>query len=180
MRMCPMQSATAVSVQQVNKMNDKVCNCEKMKKLMESDSFASKGIIECCPYCGKINPMYYAETFKRKVELLTNNIESMGNTLIGNMGKCMDSIAQNFNVTTPVSTVDNDPVNQPNHYCKGGYELGPILYAWGLSHRRASAVEYIMRAGDKDASKEVEDLRKAIRNLEMEIEYMAKYGKVRQ
>lgn len=73
-----------------------------------------------------------------------------------------------------------DTVNAPNHYCKGGYELGPILYVWGLSHRRASAVEYIMRAGDKDAAKEIEDLRKAIRNIEMEIEYMEKYGKVKE
>jgi hypothetical protein len=72
----------------------------------------------------------------------------------------------------------DDPVEAPSHYCKGGYELGPMLYVWGLSHRRASAVEYIMRAGDKKASDEVEDLRKAIRNLQMEIEYMEKYGKV--
>ena len=60
----------------------------------------------------------------------------------------------------------NDVVNSPSHYCRGGYELGPILYAWG-----------IMRAGAKDPEKEVEDLRKAIRNLEMEIEYMQKYGR---
>lgn len=73
----------------------------------------------------------------------------------------------------------DDPVEAPSHYCKGGYELGPILYVWGLSHRRASAVEYIMRAGDKKISDEVEDLRKAIRNLQMEIEYMEKYGQVR-
>lgn len=71
----------------------------------------------------------------------------------------------------------NDVVNSPSHYCKGGYELGPILYAWGISHRRASAVEYIMRAGAKDPEKEAEDLRKAIRNLEMELEYMEKYGR---
>lgn len=73
----------------------------------------------------------------------------------------------------------NDSVNKPNHYCKGGYELAPILYVWGLSHRRASAVEYIMRAGDKKTTDEIEDLRKAIRNIEMEIEYMEKYGKVK-
>lgn len=71
----------------------------------------------------------------------------------------------------------NDVVNSPSHYCRGGYELGPILYAWGISHRRASAVEYIMRAGAKDPEKEVEDLRKAIRNLEMELEYMERYGR---
>lgn len=75
-------------------------------------------------------------------------------------------------------TVEGDPVNKPNHYCKGGFELGEILYVWGLPHRRASAVEYIMRAGDKDPAKEIEDLRKSIRNIEMEIEYLEKYGKI--
>ena len=72
----------------------------------------------------------------------------------------------------------DDPVEAPSHYCKGGYELGPMLYVWGLSHRRASAVEYIMRAGSKETSDEAEDLRKAIRNLQMELEYMEKYGQV--
>jgi len=74
--------------------------------------------------------------------------------------------------------MESDPVNKPNHYCKGGFELGEILYVWGLPHRRASAVEYIMRAGDKDPTKEIEDLRKSIRNIEMEIEYLEKYGKI--
>ena len=83
---------------------------------------------------------------------------------------------------TKVQTEDkkvDDPVEAPSHYCKGGYELGPMLYVWGLSHRRASAVEYIMRAGSKETSDEAEDLRKAIRNLQMELEYMEKYGQVR-
>ena len=72
---------------------------------------------------------------------------------------------------------ETDPVESPNYYCKDGIELGEVLYVWGLPHRRASAVEYIMRAGDKDPDKEVEDLRKAIRNLEMEIAYMERYGR---
>lgn len=78
-----------------------------------------------------------------------------------------------------ITPSQHDTVNSPSHYCKGGFELAPILYVWGLSHRRASAVEYIMRAGDKATTDEIEDLRKAIRNIEMEIEYMEKYGKNR-
>lgn len=70
-----------------------------------------------------------------------------------------------------------DPVVSPDHYCKEGFELGEVLYVWGIPHRRASAVEYIMRAGEKDPAKEVEDLRKAIRCLEMELSYMEKYGR---
>lgn len=71
----------------------------------------------------------------------------------------------------------HDAVTAPSHYCREGFELGEILYVWDVPHRRASAVEYIMRAGVKDPAKESEDLRKAIRCLEMELEYMEKYGR---
>lgn len=141
---------------------NEVCTCDKMKKLMgpknhtKLNKFITKGIIKHCPYCGKINPAWTDDySFDDLVEA--------------------ESIDPTCSKMEPVA----DTVNKPTHYCKGGYELGPILYVWGLSHRRASAVEYIMRAGDKDAAKEIEDLRKAIRNIEMEIEYMQKYGKVR-
>lgn len=79
-------------------------------------------------------------------------------------------------VQATLTVEHNDAVDAPGHYCKQGIELGEVLYVWNLTHRRASAVEYIMRAGDKDPAKEVEDLRKAIRNLEMEITYMERYG----
>lgn len=79
-------------------------------------------------------------------------------------------------VQATLTVEHNDAVDAPGHYCKQGIELAEVLYVWNLTHRRASAVEYIMRAGDKDPAKEVEDLRKAIRNLEMEITYMERYG----
>lgn len=71
----------------------------------------------------------------------------------------------------------HDAVMSPSHYCREGFELGEVLYVWGLTHRRASAVEYIMRAGEKATADEVEDLRKAIRNLQMELDYMERYGR---
>lgn len=80
--------------------------------------------------------------------------------------------------STPEPTTEpGDRVNRPNYYCKQGIELGEVLYVWGIPHRRASAVEYIMRAGEKDPETEVEDLRKAIRNLQMEIDYLQRYGR---
>ena len=79
--------------------------------------------------------------------------------------------------TTEPTTEPGDRVNRPNYYCKQGIELGEVLYVWGIPHRRASAVEYIMRAGEKDPETEVEDLRKAIRNLQMEIDYLQRYGR---
>lgn len=79
-------------------------------------------------------------------------------------------------VQATLTVEHHDAVNAPDHYCKQGIELAEVLYVWNLTHRRASAVEYIMRAGDKDPAREIEDLRKAIRNLELEITYMERYG----
>jgi hypothetical protein len=54
----------------------------------------------------------------------------------------------------------NDPVNHPAHYClPNGSELIDIIDA--LPYCRGAAIKYIFRAGVKDPSREVEDLRKA-------------------
>ena len=65
-----------------------------------------------------------------------------------------------------------EAVNHPSHY--GGdtvYEVIKVLKAWGL-HRNAylwNAVKYIARAGKKDPSKQLEDLKKARFYLDAEI-----------
>jgi hypothetical protein len=71
----------------------------------------------------------------------------------------------------------NDMVNHPNHY--GGkdnvYEVIKVCEAWGLDHDAYlfNVVKYVSRAGVKDQTKELEDLKKAafylnrrIKNLE--------------
>ena len=89
-----------------------------------------------------------------------------------------DTIPSSTSAPKPVTqTTPSNPVDRPSYYCKNGIELGEVLYVWNIPHRRASAVEYIMRAGEKDASTEIEDLRKAIRNLEMEIDFLQRYGR---
>jgi len=56
--------------------------------------------------------------------------------------------------------VIDDPVEHPAHYClDSGSEL--IEFLESLSYCRGAAIKYIFRAGRKDPSKEVEDLRKA-------------------
>jgi hypothetical protein len=62
----------------------------------------------------------------------------------------------------------NDPVNHPAHYClDNGVELIQILE--GLNYCRGAAIKYIFRAGKKDSSKEIEDLRKAEWMIKREI-----------
>ena len=67
-----------------------------------------------------------------------------------------------------------DPVNHPTHY--GGqddpYEVIKVINAWGLGFELGNTVKYIARAGKKDPSKRLEDLKKAAWYLAHEI---AKY-----
>ena len=64
-----------------------------------------------------------------------------------------------------------DNVNHPPHY--GGednpYETIKVIDAWGLDFSLGNAVKYISRAGKKDKSKTVEDLKKAIFYINHEI-----------
>lgn len=71
-----------------------------------------------------------------------------------------------INATALDQTVDaKEAVNHPDHY--GGadnpYEVIKVLQAWGLDKDAHlwNSVKYIARAGKKDPTKTVEDLRKA-------------------
>lgn len=64
-----------------------------------------------------------------------------------------------------------EAVDHPPHY--GGednpYEAIKVIRAWGLGFSLGNAVKYIARAGKKDATKLVEDLKKARWYLDEEI-----------
>lgn len=67
----------------------------------------------------------------------------------------------------------SDAVHHPQHY--GGdttYEVIKVLEAWGLGFHLGNTVKYIARAGIKDPSKELEDLRKAKFYLDRKIKQM--------
>ncbi|MBQ1776666.1 MAG: DUF3310 domain-containing protein [Acidaminococcaceae bacterium] len=63
----------------------------------------------------------------------------------------------------------NDPVNHPSHYTQGKIECIDFIMDKKLNFCRGNAVKYIVRAGLKDPTKEVEDLKKAIFYLNAEI-----------
>lgn len=67
---------------------------------------------------------------------------------------------------------ENDIVNHPPHYTDGKIEVIDFIEDKGLNFHRGNAVKYIARAGKKDKSKEVEDLKKAIWYLNREIQRM--------
>ena len=68
-----------------------------------------------------------------------------------------------------------DPVNHPSHYTWSSIEPIDAIEAWQLPYHLGNVVKYVSRAGHKDKSKTLEDLKKAnwylsryINNLEQE------------
>ena len=91
--------------------------------------------------------------------------------------KCTDSIEmEEDNMTADTETTklkDFDPVNRPQHYADGKYEVIDFIEATGnqSDFYLGNAIKYISRAGKKDPSKKKEDLKKAIWYLERHLKW---------
>ena len=66
----------------------------------------------------------------------------------------------------------SDPVNHPDHYTYGRFEVLDVIEDWDLDMHRGNAVKYIARAGRKDTDTEIEDLKKAIFYLDRKIKLL--------
>lgn len=91
-------------------------------------------------------------TSKRKIRPEEIHYLAPGRPEPGSVSEALDRI----------NTADSDPVNHPAHY--GGdttYEVIKVITAWGLGFDLGNVTKYVARAGKKDPSKELEDLRKA-------------------
>lgn len=62
-----------------------------------------------------------------------------------------------------------DPVNHPPHYTRGSIEVRDFIADQKLNFNRGSVIKYVTRAGYKDPSKEIEDLKKARSCIDHEI-----------
>ena len=69
-------------------------------------------------------------------------------------------------------------INHPEYYTKGRIETWDFIKDKGLNFDRGNAVKYIVRAGDKDPKKEIEDLKKAINYINHEIKHIEEEGLV--
>jgi hypothetical protein len=67
--------------------------------------------------------------------------------------------------------MDNEMINNPIHY--GGkenvYETIKVIDNWELDFLLGNTIKYISRAGKKDPTKKLEDLKKALFYLERKI-----------
>lgn len=74
--------------------------------------------------------------------------------------------------------MSKEAVNHPQHY--GGknnpYEAIKIIEACDLDFHTGNAVKYILRAGKKDPTKEIEDLQKAIWYLQRKVDVLCVPG----
>lgn len=105
--------------------------------------------------CGWENYWYFHPSWLESVEELPQHIESE---------------------ITLREKVSSDVVNAPKHYQFSEFEPVKVIQAWGLSFCLGNVIKYIARAGRKDSSKLIEDLEKAKRYIELELEYLR--GKV--
>lgn len=72
---------------------------------------------------------------------------------------------------------DGDAVSHPGHYCAGRkYEPVKVIQDWGLSFCLGNALKHIARAGRKDGCSRWEDLQKAVKYLEFEMQAEEKEG----
>ena len=69
-----------------------------------------------------------------------------------------------------------DVVNHPAHYTDGKIEVIDFIEDKKLGFHRGNAVKYIARAGKKNPDKEIEDLQKAVWDLNREIERLKRSG----
>lgn len=68
-----------------------------------------------------------------------------------------------------------DPINKPAHYTEGRkYEPIDVIRDWCLNFALGNAVKYISRAGRKDPTKTIEDLKKAVYYIQDEIKALEK------
>ena len=70
--------------------------------------------------------------------------------------------------------MSKEMVNHPDHYGgeENAYEVVKVAEAWGLDHDAYlfNVVKYVARAGKKDPSKELQDLKKALWYLDRKIQ----------
>ena len=71
----------------------------------------------------------------------------------------------------------DDNVKHPSHYTDGKIEVIECIEDKRLGYHRGNAIKYICRAGKKDASKEIEDLQKAIWYINREIRNIKRRNK---
>ncbi len=113
-----------------------------------------KLLIEYCRRCSCDSCKLTAGGWER--ELLPRKCLDIGRSLDKDLDRALKLIYGEFN-----NESSNDPVNRPFHYTDGKIEVIDFIEDKKLGFCLGNAVKYIARAGKKDPTKEIEDLKKA-------------------
>ena len=76
-------------------------------------------------------------------------------------------------------TLKDDPVNHPFHYTDGKIEVIDFIEDKKLPFHLGNVVKYVSRAGKKDKTKTIEDLKKAQWYLNRYIQLLSSEGSVK-
>ena len=76
-----------------------------------------------------------------------------------------------------ITPVKHDAVSHPSYYCEGGIETLDFILAKKMDFLLGQVCKYIVRAGKKDPTKEVEDLEKARFYLDRKIQLLKRADK---
>lgn len=113
--------------------------------------------------CGELGIKHHIMAMGRALENLSND---------GLIKRC--KMGQRTNYLLPPLRInkairEKQKVDHPDYYKRGGIEAIDVIEAWGLGFNLGNVIKYVTRAGLKDKSKEVEDLKKADWYLRREI-----------
>ena len=121
---------------------------------------------------GKKDPFLIERGFNKgdiaRVEAVVGNSIRL-KTAVGRLGCRVEWVElDNTSQAQPTTPEKSDAVFRPNHYARLWPEPITVINAWKLGFNLGNAVKYIARAGHKDDLEQ--DLKKAIRYLEIELE----------
>lgn len=81
------------------------------------------------------------------------------------------SLCTDYSGYKPILYEKSNPI-QPKHYSNGGNDVIDYCYKNDIDFLTGNIIKYVVRAGKKDKSKELEDLQKAQEYLRRRIEYL--------
>lgn len=126
-----------------------------------------------------INPEFFREIF----EEITKNLEKSVMKKNENTEKTKVKKENVNQFIVPEEKIketmeQKESVNHPSWYGSKDdpYETIKVIQAWGLNFPLGNAIKYISRAGKKDPTKTVEDLRKALFYIQYEIDRIERDG----
>jgi len=123
------------------------------------------------------NIRVYKENLELKLDENANHIELCPFFIFTFIGDSLNMNEKIEEVKLPhsedeVTLPQYDIIQKAPHYNTGDYEVIEVIKEYNLGFCLGNAVKYIARAGRKDASKTIEDLKKACYYIEREVSYI--------